>query len=223
MNDTNLVKQLLRKNFNNEEYYATVIPVSVPDYEFFYKNVALFNIPFLIKYSTLESKIIEHIIEFDLETMDNIIIHSPLSEKVLEDILKSTDQWHIDQIQVYQRIPCKLITKYWSKLNVRSICSNQYLDLRFLIDNKEQLNWSEIMLNVLMHPVINEGFITLFHEYDIWSDIGFTNIPLDTLVKYIQFFNDQSFEGILERYEKTKEEIIEMASHEDQFVNESFA
>ena len=65
----------------------------------------------------------------------------------------------------------------------------------------------KIILNTRMAPVINEGFITLFSETNLWDNIAYSGIPLPDLLKFGQYFTDLSFKGFVETTDFTEKEL----------------
>lgn len=215
MNDEEISIKFIEKHFDDEDYYRQVLSTLNIEYGFFCANVSIFNIRHLINHCKLNDQIVQHIIQHDLEELDFVMTKQTLNDKTIEQILTKGSPLHSDDrvhnVQVMQRIPCKFIQKYKDILSMHLISANQYLDLRFLIDNREELDWPEIMLNCYMEPVINEGFITLFHETNLWDNVPYVSIPVATLAKYIEYFTETTYANFYEHMELTKDDLLKLS------------
>ena len=118
-----------------------------------------------------------------------------LEQYILDDFNKV--DWLL--LQEYQNLSSEFIYKYERFLDLKIISQEQFMNLEFLIKNINKLDWSLVITNIKMQPMINEGFISLFQKQDIWDNIGYcNNIDVQTLLKYQNCFTDKSWISILE-------------------------
>jgi len=81
------------------------------------------------------------------------------------------------------------------------------MELKFLIKNINKINWSLIAKNYKMQKIMNESFIKLFINTNIWDNIGWIeNIDLNTILIYSEKLNKKSYISILENRDLTEEE-----------------
>lgn len=217
-----MIIEIIKQHHNDEKYYMEVLGRLEMEFDFFYSNIAIFNIRYLIDYCKLCPEIVAYIIDNELDDLDYVIKKQQLSDETIDMILqidnKLHDEHRVHEIQEYQRISCKLIQKHKAVLDMKLISEYQYMDCRFLIDNRENLHWSDIMLNTRMAPVLNEGFIALFAETNLWDNIAYSGIPLSITTQYGKYFTDKSFIGYEEINEISKDEILKMIEEHDQKI-----
>jgi len=215
MNKTQLMLDIIKERQNDEEYYINVLESLDFDFKLFYDNIEIFNIRHLVNHCKLNEEIVNHLISEELEDFDFIIEKQQISDMLIDNILSKDPKYYtVDRmynIQIMQRISCKLIQKHTDILDMQLISENQFLDCRYLIDNRDKINWAEIMLNQKMHPVINEGFIALFYKTNLWDNIAFSGICIETIVKYKEHFTEKSYKGFMEVHELNHEEIEKLA------------
>jgi len=192
-----ILKKCIQTCRNDENYYSTVLSsVKIPD-DFFWNNIDIFNLEYLVTYCTLEQESIKKILDYNLTDSLLVLTKQILTNDTIEYYFKLAQ--HIDLILEFQDVPCNLLTKYKYLLNMDMISKNQFLDLKFLVENIDTINWKLIPLNHKMIPHINEGFITLFQSTKIWDNIGYSDIDTDTLFKYKHFFTDDTYKSLSER------------------------
>lgn len=201
-------RKIIKNNYDSEDYYKNVLAELDLEYDFYYKDTTIYNHTYLVKHCRLEPKIIEHIAKNGLCDLDEILCRHQVSEKVIEHVLQSNNAQNIITVQINQEIPINLIQKYMTVLNMSLICTNQFVDLRFLVDNKDSIAWSGIFSNIKMLPKINEGFLILFREYDIWDYVANVNLPLETFLKYTKYFTEETYKGLEEKFELSRDEIL---------------
>jgi hypothetical protein len=220
-----MIIQMIRERYSDEDYYKQVMGELKLEFDMFYSNIDVFNIRYLIDHCKLDQKITAYIIEAELDDLDYIITKQQLEDNLIDKILTPKNPLHNEDrlyhVQECQRISCKLIQKHKDHLDMRAISMNQYLDCRFLIDNREQLFWSDIIMNTRMAPVINEGFITLFAETGLWDNIAYCDIPLSSLLKFGKYFTDLSFQGFTETLDLSREEVEKQIHDFDEIVKQN--
>lgn len=193
-------RHIIRAHYYDKDYYMTTINDMKLSYDFFYADMTIFNVEMLVEYTRLDERIVDYILDYNLYDRYRVLTMQQLSNIKIRNILLSDDDTDIKYVQKFQTIPCNLIQQFIHKLDMKLLCANQYLDLRLLIDNRNVIVWSELMSNQKMLPVINEGFIMLFHEFNIWSYVGNTDIPLDILLKYKSFFTKKTYKDLRKKY-----------------------
>ena len=71
------------------------------------------------------------------------------------------------------------------------------MTLEFIIKNKTKIYWKVIPMNIKLQYLMNEGFISLFKNEDIWDNIGWLeNVSIETLQKYKEYFTDKTWQSI---------------------------
>jgi len=194
------IQNVLNINHNNEEYYQEILNLA-PD-EFIIENLNLLNLNFLIKNIKLSENIINILIKdydiFDSDHMDNLLTYQILNENLLEKYIffkKKFVNW--DLITEFQILSTKFINKYEDNLDWKIISKEQHMTLEFIIKNKTKIYWKVIPMNIKLQYLMNEGFISLFKNEDIWDNIGWLeNVSIETLQKYEEYFTDKTWQSI---------------------------
>ena len=194
------IQNVLNINHNNEEYYQEILYLA-PD-EFIIENLSLLNLNFLIKNIKLSENIINILIKdydiFDSDYMDNLLTYQILNENLLEKYIffkKKFVNW--DLITEFQILSTKFINKYEDNLDWKIISKEQHMTLEFIIKNKTKIYWKVIPMNIKLQYLMNEGFISLFKNEDIWDNIGWLeNVSIETLQKYKEYFTDKTWQSI---------------------------
>jgi len=187
------IKGVMRENWSNEEYWEEVVPLL--DFSdsrvenWVLENIELFNLKYLTKYGhNLTPKVLDHILEnLDLVERDDLIRSQHLNSEQLELYIELVGEtfvnWNL--IQEFQNLKEDLVNKYEKYLDWDLISENQFMDLKFLLVNKSKISWALIPINIYLQPIINQSFLKLFADTNIWDGIGWLDseiITVDVLI-----------------------------------------
>jgi hypothetical protein len=187
------IKGVMRENWSNEEYWEEVVPLL--DFSdsrvenWVLENIELFNLKYLTKYGhNLTPKVLDHILEnLDLVERDDLIrsqhLNSEQLELYIELVGETSVNWNL--IQEFQNLKEDLVNKYEKYLDWDLISENQFMDLKFLLVNKSKISWALIPINIHLQPIINQSFLKLFGDTNIWDGIGWLDseiITVDVLI-----------------------------------------
>lgn len=212
------IKNMLQTNYSNEDYWSEILSVMLFSdkkvEDFVLNNLYLFNYTFLIKYGlSLSEKIIDELINLDIfnsDDVDNLLELQHLNIKQIEEYISISTNIKWDLLQEYQNLPATFIEKYEHKLDWDLISENQFMELNFLIKNIKKINWSLVAKNNKMQRIMNESFVKLFSDTNIWDNIGWIdNMEVDVILKYSDKLNKESYKSILLNKEITEEELKE--------------
>jgi len=210
--DTNasnqFIKGVMKQNWSNEEYWEEVVPLldfsNVKVENWFLENIELFNLKYLTKYGhNLSSRVIDSILEnLELIDLDDLIRSQYLvSEQLIrfiELVGKTSVNWNL--IQEFQHLTQELVNKYEQYLDWDIISENQFMDLNFLLTNKSKISWDLVPINIHLQPIINQSFLKLFADTNIWDGIGWLDsevITVDILIKdYSQYLTAKAIKSI---------------------------
>jgi len=211
------IQNMLKTNYDNEDYWSDILSVmifsDVKVEKFVLDNFSLFNTKYLIIYGNLLStKIIDELIQneiFHSNSVNDLLINQHLTndqiEKYIDTVNINNVNWEL--LQEYQNLTENFISKYEHNLDWNLISENQFMELKFLIKNINKINWSLIAKNYKMQKIMNESFIKLFINTNIWDNIGWIeNIDLNTILIYSEKLNKKSYISILENRDLTEEE-----------------
>jgi hypothetical protein len=211
---------MLKKNYENEDYWAEILSVMLFSDKkvenFVLDNFSLFNHTFLIKYGlSLSEKIIDELINLDIfsnsNDIDNLLELQHLNIEQIEKYIDYSNNIKWDLLQEYQNLTSSFIEKYEDKLDWDLISENQFMELNFLLKNLKKINWSLVAKNHKMQIIMNESFIKLFSETNIWDNIGWIdNIDVETILKYSDKLNKESYKSIILNKELEEELEVEL-------------
>ena len=203
------IKNMLKTNYENEDYWSEILSVMLFSDKkvenFVLDNFSLFNHTFLIKYGlSLSEKIIDELISLDIfsecNNVNNLLELQHLNIEQIEKYISNSHSNNIkwDLLQEYQNLTSSFIEKYEDKLDWDLISENQFMELNFLIKNLKKINWSLVAKNHKMQTIMNESFVKLFSDTNIWDNIGWIdNIDVETILKYSDKLNKKSYKSII--------------------------
>lgn len=191
------LKQCIEMHKNDENYYTMVLSTCMLPKHYVIDNLEIFNLEFLIKHCVLDDETIQFILDNDLIPSHIVIRYQILSENLIEKYFNENK--YIKLMIIYQNIDSRVLTIHKSKLDWELVSTNQFMDLQFLIENLKMIEWHLLPFNSKMLPHINEGFITLFQQTNIWDSIGYTDIPTETIMKYEHKLTHKGIESLQKR------------------------
>ena len=213
------IKNMLKSNYSNEDYWSEILSVMLFSDKkvenFVLDNLSLFNHKFLIKHSlSLSERIIDELINLDifseLDDVENLLELQHLNIKQIEEYISTNTCIKWELLQEYQNLTSDFIEKYEDKLDWDLISENQFMELNFLLKNVKKINWSLVAKNHKMQTIMNESFVKLFSETNIWDNIGWIdNIEVDVILKYSDKLNKESYKSILLNKEIEEDELKE--------------
>jgi hypothetical protein len=213
------IKNMLQTNYSNEDYWSEILSLMLFSdkkvEDFVLNNLYLFNYTFLIKYGlSLSEKIIDELINLDIfnsDDVDNLLELQHLNIKQIEEYVSTSTSIKWNLLQEYQNLSASFIEKYEDKLDWDLISENQFMELNFLIKNIKKINWSLVAKNNKMQTIMNESFVRLFSETNIWDNIGWIdNMEVDVILKYSDKLNKESYKSILLNKEMGEEMQVEL-------------
>jgi hypothetical protein len=216
------IKNMLKSNYSNEDYWSEILSLMLFSdkkvEDFVLDNFSLFNPTFLIKYGlSLSERIIDELINLDifseLDNVNNLLELQHLNIKQIEEYINTSTstciKWEL--LQEYQNLTSGFIEKYEDKLDWDLISENQFMELNFLLKNIKKINWSLVAKNHKMQTIMNESFVKLFSETNIWDNIGWIdNMEVEVILKYSDKLNKKSYKSILLNKELTDELEVEL-------------
>jgi hypothetical protein len=215
----NFIVNAMKENYSNEEYWQEILykmDFSDPNTEnFILDNIELFNIDYLLQYSSnLTNKIIDTILEnIDLFDINNLLKYHILTIKQIEYLIETIGKENINWslLQEYQNLNSDFIEKYKDFIDWDLISENQFMELKFLLLNKNKLNWALIASNIKMQQIICPSFLTFFKDTNIWDRIAFAeNIDIKTILDNSEFLTSKSIKLILEYRDLDEESIKQL-------------
>ncbi len=170
---SNLEKNLYELNRFDKEYWNFLILNSNIKEELIIDNLDYINIELLIKNQNLTSKILldndfwNKICEFKLFNL--IIKYQNLNIDILNKIIDLNSDLDWDILCQYQNLTIDIMEKYKEKINWNIISENQFMTIEFIIANKDLINWQELGTNSKIQFLLNETFLELFKDYNLWA------------------------------------------------------
>lgn len=195
-----MIKTLIKNQRHNKDYYYEVLSKYELSYSLFLEYVDDLNIDYLVEtQKSLDHSIIRHIVSNYMVDIPHLLRYQYVPNDIICNYLDNDE--HIDEICEYQILTFDELDKYTDKLNWLIISKNQFLELKSLIKFIDYIKWDKLVFNYAMVNHINEGFITLFQQTNIWDTIGYSDIDTDTLFKYKDKFTDKTYESLRVRTE----------------------
>lgn len=208
------IKNMLKTNYSNEDYWSEILSVMLftdkKVENFVLDNLSLFNHTFLIKHGlSLSEQIIDELINLDIFTSDNVenlLELQHLNILQIEKYIKKSNNIKWELLQEYQNLTPSFIKKYEDKLDWDLISENQFMEINFLIRNLKKINWSLVAKNNKMQTIMNDSFVKLFSNTNIWDNIGWiNNMEVDVILRYSDKLNKKSYKSILLNKELTQD------------------
>lgn len=170
---SNLEKNLYELNRFDKEYWNFLILNSNLKEELIIDNLDYINIELLIKNQNLTSKIL---LEedfwnkiYELKLFNLIIKYQNLNIDILNKIIDLNSDLDWDILCQYQNLTIDIMEKYKEKINWNIISENQFMTIEFIIANKDLINWEELGTNSKIQFLLNETFLELFKDYNLWA------------------------------------------------------
>jgi hypothetical protein len=182
------INGVMKQNYLNEQYWEEVCPLlnfEDPKVEtWVLNNIDLFNLKYLVRYGhCLTLNVIDYILlNLDLIEPDDLIKYQSLSNTQLLKFVESNPNiinWVL--IQEFQHMDQEFVNKYETNLDWDLISEYQFMDLKFLLTNKSKISWHLIPTNIHFQQIINQSFLKLFADTNIWDGIGWLDNDIITI------------------------------------------
>lgn len=213
------IKQTINFHKCDEDYYINVMSTTTLPYDFVYSNLGIFNLYYLVQYGNLDSETVQYFLDEETVELEHLLMYQHFTPEQIKQCINSElseSSWNI--LLEYQLIPCAILQVNKQHLDWDLVSENQFMDLEFLISNINSIKWDQIPFNIRMKRFINEGMITLFQQTNIWDNIGYSDIDLDTLLKYKQKFTADTWESILEHHDISDEQKNEFIQYQNELL-----
>ena len=214
----NLEKNIYEMNRHDKEYWNFLILNSIVKEDLIIENIENIDLNLLLKNQILSKDLIlldefwNLIIENKL--INILIKYQNLNTEVLKKLLNEEIDWNI--LCKYQNLTIEILNNYKDKINWDIVSECQFMTLEFIAENKDLINWNELGKNSKIQFLLNDSFIELFKDYNLWSSLIWSNnvsneYVLENLDKLndeqildlleIKKFNENELESIIKKYE----------------------
>jgi hypothetical protein len=201
-----LIKNVMKENYDNDEYWKYLIEkVTISD-EFILENLDKINLKYLIKYHKLNNNILSNIkfikTVMDTEQVNELVKYHKVDNKMLDYIVNTYP--HIDEefwfnISKYQILNEDFMRMNDQFLNWKNITIYQGISIEFITDYIDKIYWSDIGLNLNLYATINNNTIKLFENFPIWDNIMcLKGISTNTLINYLHKMNIESINKLIQ-------------------------
>ena len=216
------INGVMKQNYSNKEYWEEVCPLlnfADPKVEtWVLNNIDLFNLKYLIRYGhCLTPNIIDWILlNLDLVEykFDDLIKYQCLSNTQLLNLVESNPNINWVLIQEFQHMSQEFINKYEINLDWDLISEYQFMDLKFLLTNKSKISWHLIPTNIHLQPIINQSFLKIFADTNIWDGIGWLDSEVITVDILLNEFPSYLTQKSIKSIERAKEDELDLIQRE---------
>lgn len=175
----NLESHIYESNRSDSKYWDYMINNTRLDDEKIIDNLEYINIKLLISKQTLSNKVLENDEFFEIIQSKNLINSIIKTQKLNEDFIDKIISLNIDidwhNLCRYQKLSMDTMTKYKNNMIWDIISENQFMTFEFICENKDSIIWPNLSRNIKIEFLLNEAFIELFKEYDIWGILIWSN------------------------------------------------
>jgi len=213
--DSNKIKEFNDKvyelNKNDPEYWNFLIYNTELKTDMIINNLDKMDIFNLIKYQKLNKEILLNnnfsaIID-EKKLYNDILKNQKLDSEFLEIYVKKDINW--DYLCLYQNLTVDFIKKYSNEINWEIISENQLLNFDILAEYHKKINWEKLSKNIKSQYLLNDTFIDLFKNENIWDCLIWSNnISNENLYKYLDKLNYDQILDLL-KIKKLDENIID--------------
>lgn len=201
-----LIKNLMKENYNNEDYWKHVLEVIKLDNEFIYNNIKSINLQYLLKYQKLDNTLFTTYFEItdrinNEDLWEYLFKYQPLDSNILNTLLLKyspfdTNVWDI--ISKHQYLNTDIYELYGDLLNWNLITMYQSLTFDQFSTYLDKLNINLLHYNIVLNNYISDNTITLLNK-KLYDNIGyFDNISDDFIIENIAKL---SYNGIISALE----------------------
>jgi hypothetical protein len=214
------INGVMKQNYSNQEYWEEMCPllnfVDNRVETWVLNNIDLFNLKYLVRYGhCLPSSIIDIILSnLDQVELDDIIKYQCLSNTQLLKFIESNTNINWVLIQEYQHLSQDFINKYEINLDWDLISEYQFMNLKFLLNNKSKISWHLIPTNIHLQPIINQSFLKIFGDTNIWDGIGWLESEIITVDILLNEFPSYLTQKSIKSIEKSKGDELNLIQKE---------
>jgi len=197
----NLERNIYEMNRHDKEYWNFLILNSNIKEDLIMENLENINLELLLKNQIL-GKCILLLDEFwnklkEYSLLNTLIRYQNLHLDVLNKVLCEDIEW--DLLCKYQNLTIDIIEKNKEKVNWDIVSECQFMTLEFIADNKDLINWNELGKNSKIQFLLNDSFLELFKEYNLWSSLIWSkNISNEYVLKNLDKLNEEQILDLLE-------------------------
>jgi len=169
----NLDKYIYDTNKNDTNYWDFIISNTILDKDKIITNLEYIDINLLIEKQPLSSELLlndniwNQIKENELNNL--IIKHQKLKYDVIEKLLNDFNDNNWIDLCTYQNLSINIMEEYKEYIIWDIVSENQFMTFEFIYDNKALINWPLLCKNIKIEYLLNEAFISLFEDYDVWN------------------------------------------------------
>ena len=175
----NLETYIYENNRYDEKYWEYMINNTRLNDEKIIENLDYINLSLLIEKQILSNKILENEQFFEKIKLNNLISKIIKSQKICVNIIDKfiSEGIELDWYDIcrYQKLSIEAMNKYKEFMIWDIISENQFMTFEFICENKESINWTYLSKNIKIEFLLNEAFIELFKENDIWGILIWSN------------------------------------------------
>ena len=216
---SNLEKNIYEMNRHDKKYWNFLILNSNVKEELIIENINNIDLDLLLKNQILSKDLILIDEFWNLIVNNNLINvlikYQNLHIEVLNKVLKEEIDWDI--LCKYQNLTIEMLNNYKEKINWDIVSECQFMTFEFIAINKDLINWNELGKNSKIQFLLNDTFVELFKDYNLWSSLIWSkNISNDFVLKNLDKLNDEQILDLLEIKkfnENELENIIEKYEH----------
>jgi len=212
----NLEKNIYEMNRHDKEYWNFLILNSNIKEDLIMENLENINLDLLLKNQILEKNILlldDFWIKLKEYNLMNILIkHQNLHLDVLNKVLYEDIDWNL--LCKYQNLTIDILEKNKDKVNWDIVSECQFMTLEFIADNKNLINWNELGKNSKIQFLLNDAFLELFKEYNLWSSLIWSkNISNEYVLKNLDKLNKEQILDLLEIRKFSQNELENIISN----------
>jgi|SaaInlStandDraft_6_1057023.scaffolds.fasta_scaffold06237_7 hypothetical protein len=199
----NLDKYIYDTNKNDTKYWDFIISNTILDKDKIIKNLEYIDINILIEKQPLSSELLLNDNIWDQikeNKLNNLIIkHQKLKYDVIEKLLNDFNDNNWIDLCTYQNLSINIMEEYKEYIIWDIISENQFMTFEFIYDNKKLINWSLLCKNIKIEYLLNETFISLFEDYDIWNILIWSkNITEAYIIDHLHKLSNEQILELLE-------------------------
>ena len=211
----NLDKYIYDTNKNDTKYWDFIISNTILDKDKIIKNLEYIDINLLIEKQPLSNEILlndDFWNEIKENKLNNLIIkHQKLTYDVIDKLLNEFDDNNWINLCTYQNLSINIMEKYKENIIWDIVSENQFMTFEFIYDNKTSINWPLLCKNIKIEFLLNEAFIELFKDYDIWNILIWSkNISESYILDHLDKLSNEQILELLDIRELNESTIIKI-------------
>ena len=206
----NLEKNIYEMNRHDKEYWNFLILNSNIKEDLIMENLENIDLELLLKHQILGRGILlldEFWNKIKENNLMNILIkYQNLHIDVLNKVIEEDIDWDI--LCKYQALTFDILENNKDKINWDIISECQFMTLEFIAENKDKINWDELGKNSKIQFLLNDSFLELFQEYNLWSSLIWSkNVSNEYVLKNLDKLDDTQILDLLEIRKFSQDEL----------------